>query len=685
MDTTKDFLKKYFDSLNFIVEGTDENAFAYSLAGKKAYFTGTPDKKYKLPPMTENYYTLSDLMSFWRIKGCRNEVPDPSSITNPDKVYVRDFDLLCEDGRVVPIRSYLKLLCGEDGKPSWIIGKYYDDYASNDIDSETELSTEKRLLDDLKVDISSGVSGALVIMGIDDMKSINTKYGRTFGTGILHFVASVLKKTESDSVNAYRLDGDKFALKTDNDKSKILSLHERINREIESQCTISAGVAFYAEGDDVGIVYQSAENAMDRAKFSGKANCEFYTEELLESEISSYTLREELRNSISNGFEGFYLNFQPQISGKNFEIIGAESLLRYTSPSRGFVGPDEFIPVIEQIGLIPQVGKWVLEQALTKCAYWRRYLPDIRISVNVSYLQLKEDDFVEQILGSLKKFGLPGNCLTLELTESIQLQNFNEYNKLFKIFEAEGIDIAIDDFGTGYSSLSYLKSIDIDEVKIDRCFIVNIQRSAYNYRLLNNTVDLAHSVQIRVCCEGVETEEELMTLMQAHPDVLQGYLFSKPLSEEAFENKYINSESEEYIRTVTQKKHYQELERQICVEDVGKIEKDILRAIVDNMEEMVYVCAGDDGYDMVYLNSAGCKKTGVYEYIGKKCYEVMMNRTSPCELCRSNIVSNGDMQMRKVYNQHLDMNCLLRERSIIWRGERAHLTFVNELKDENQD
>ena len=180
-----------------------------------------------------------------------------------------------------------------------------------------------------------------------------------------------------------------------------------------------------------------------------------------------------------------------------------------------------------------------MKEAIAQCAKWRRYNPEFRMSINLSYIQLQQPDLSQYIYDLLEQEGIPGEAIILELTESMQLQDYTKYNQLFYQWGKRGIQISMDDFGTGYSSLSYLKSLAIDEIKIDRCFVSRINMSAYNYRLLRNILELARSAQIRVVCEGVETPEELQTLAELAPEVLQGFYFSKPIEEELFEKQYI--------------------------------------------------------------------------------------------------------------------------------------------------
>ena len=203
-------------------------------------------------------------------------------------------------------------------------------------------------------------------------------------------------------------------------------------------------------------------------------------------------------------------------------------------------------------------------------------------------------------------------------------------NKIFHLWKKYGIDIAIDDFGTGYSSLGYFRNLEANEVKIDRCFINQIQHSAYNYRLTSNMIKLARSAQIRVCCEGIETEEELIILKEMQPDLLQGYLFARPYRAEEFEAHYICPDHPLYQKRQQREEHFRKLyaakERKVS-QQTGKEE---LGIIAESMDEMIYV-SDVDTYELYYMNPAGRVLAGVHDYRKRKCYQVLHGRNEPCE------------------------------------------------------
>ena len=396
-----------------------------------------------------------------------------------------------------------------------------------------------------------------------------------------------------------------------------------------------------------------------------------------QNEQEELQLQEELRQSIRQGCSGFFLQYQPQILCRDYTLHGLEALLRYRSPALGFVPPNRFIPFLESSGLIVPVGTWVLETAMGQCAAWRRQLPRLHISVNVSYLQLAQPGFDDLVLELLDKTGLPGSALTLELTESIQLQDSRYVNRLCSRLNNRGVSISIDDFGTGYSNLSSLKMIHVDEIKIDRCFVSRVQHSAYNYRLLSNMIELAHSAGIRVCCEGLETEQELTALKELHPDLLQGFLLGRPYSREQVEHCFLDPTHEEYIRWTRQQAHYRELSAADDSLRIGQAQQEQLSTIVESMEEMLYV-RDPQTHALLYMNGSGRALTGVYDYKGRQCYQVLCGRNSPCENCNTGCLGSS-YQVREFHNTYLGRHFLMKEKQILWQNQPAELTIAIDI------
>lgn len=336
-----------------------------------------------------------------------------------------------------------------------------------------------------------------------------------------------------------------LAVKTEQDVQNIYANLQNIMRD---KCTVTAGVVpmdislFVDENN----LYDSVKIILRKAKNKGKNCLEFFSSEEIKQKVSSVELLEELHESINRNFEGFYLNYQPQVKSEKYSLYSAEALIRYKSKSGEKIFPNDFIPLLEQSRLINRVGLWVLEQALLQCKEWRKNIKEMRISVNFSIIQFRDKDIVQNILNVLEKTDMPGDALTIEITESVPVHEVDRFVGIIKQLKSAGIQIAIDDFGTGYSNIGYLKQLDIDEIKIDRMFVKDIEKDTYNYKVLSNTLDFAKMNAIRVCCEGVETARELTVLESHSPDLIQGYLFDRPCEPKIFEEAYINSESDKF-------------------------------------------------------------------------------------------------------------------------------------------
>lgn len=677
-------LKNYLETTRFLCNSTDDFIYIFDLNLGKAYFADRIDEKYNLPPMTDGSYTIDEFKSFLSERDAgelERVLEKPEEAT--DRVYNRELRLVNLDGERFRVRSYGKIQCDNEGNPQWIIGRITDVKAGQTVDPLTGLLDSRRLTEDLGECLKNGEKGFLMVLGIDNFKNINTRYGRGFGNHVLKDVAEILEEIAAPDFPVYRLDSDKYAIIVANGgKETVEELYHQIQEKVYLQCTISSGVTEYdsSVAADADMIYQHAESALDMAKKKGKNTQVFFAADVYEKQLSMIALQEELKKSVRNHFRGFCVYYQPQMDCRTYEIFGAEALLRYESDTCGKVSPIDFIPILEQTELIVEVGEWVLETALEQCKAWRKYLPEFHISINVSYIQLRKEGIAERILASLEKVDMPGEALTLEVTESMQLQDYQYFNKIFYKLEKKGIQIAIDDFGTGYSSLSYLKSIAIDEVKIDRCFVSGIQHSAYNYRLLSNMIELSHSAQIRVCCEGVETEEELMAIEELHPDLIQGFLFAKPFDTGQFEKRYLDRECEEFWKARQQEERYRSLGYREDTEDMERIEKEKLSTIVDGMEELIYV-RDMDNYELLYLNAAGRELTGIYDYRGRKCYEVLQGRSTPCEFCQNCGVKKDDYHVWEVENEYLNRHFILKEKLIPWEGEIARLTVAIDVTE----
>lgn len=440
-----------------------------------------------------------------------------------------------------------KVYVSDDPKTIFLVGRIKNIGEKNKFDSITGTWNREQFEHKMNYLIKEKIykNGAMFIMDIDNFKNINEKYGHSYGDKVLRAIATEVLEYLPKDVRLYRLDGDEFAffypMCTKETIEKIyekIQMYTNTQHEIESSkyyCTVTAGVAMYPEdGDNYLDLFKHADIALDIAKISGKNRIKFFSQELYENKLKVISMQQKLRECVENNFNDFELFFQPQVNAVTKEVIGAEVLLRWHSSTYGEVSPVEFIPILEQSNLIIPVGKWIIKEAVKQCKEWHKINPDFKISVNVSYIQLKEDFFRDFIVECLVEYQLRPEFLILELTENCWIPDINLLNDKFISLKGIGVYIAIDDFGTGYSSLNYLKELSVNIIKIERSFVKNITYNSYEYTFLEYIIKLAHIINLKVCVEGIESYEEYDIVKSLGVDIIQGFLFGRPVSASEF-------------------------------------------------------------------------------------------------------------------------------------------------------
>ena len=267
---------------------------------------------------------------------------------------------------------------------------------------------------------------------------------------------------------------------------------------------------------------------MYQAKRLGRNNAQWYNVDMEKTLNKRVSLRAMLKQAMVN--QEFELYYQPQVEAGSGRLIGLEALLRWKQPELGFIGPDEFIPVAEEMGLIVELGQWVIEEAATyNRSLQERGLAEVIMAVNLSSLQFQREGFVEQLAETLNKVQLAPKWFQLELTESLLLENFEQVIHKLQLIKQLGVSIAIDDFGTGYSSLNYLKCLPVDKLKIDKSFIRDLVTDSKDEAITRAIIAMAHQLGLKVIAEGIETISQANLLHENLCDELQGYFFSKPI------------------------------------------------------------------------------------------------------------------------------------------------------------
>ena len=299
------------------------------------------------------------------------------------------------------------------------------------------------------------------------------------------------------------------------------------------------GIALFPDdGADAETVFRNAEAALKTAKKSGDRYL-FHTKKMTEAVAAKLTLENQLRQAIDN--EEFVLHYQPKMNLTSGRVAGAEALIRWNDPRTGLVPPGKFIPVLEETGLISEVGRWALRKAIEDYLRWRAAgLKAVRIAVNVSPLQLRNPGFVAEIEGKIGIGALAAEGLELEITESMIMEDLKHSVSSLRAIREMGVHVTIDDFGTGFSSLGYLSKLPVDTLKIDRSFVVEMTADPEGLALVSTIVNLAHALKLKTVAEGVETEEQTSLLRLLSCDEVQGFLFSKPVPADIFEARFLS-------------------------------------------------------------------------------------------------------------------------------------------------
>ncbi|UVL25069.1 EAL domain-containing protein [Pseudomonas donghuensis] len=395
----------------------------------------------------------------------------------------------------------------------------------------------------------------LMFLDLDRFKPINDSLGHAAGDRMLKDMAERLLDCVDDDDTVARMGGDEFTLLLQPRATREMALNRAIhvaeqilgslvrpfvleNREFF--VTASIGIALSPQdGSELSQLMKNADTAMYHAKERGKNNFQFYQADMNASALERLELESDLRHALEQN--EFILYYQPQFSGDGKRLTGAEALLRWRHPRRGLVPPGDFIPVIEELGLVVDVGDWVLKEASRQLKAWHQAKVRVpKVSVNISARQFSDGQLGERIATILKETGLPPACLELELTESILMREVNEAMVILDSLKNLGLSIAVDDFGTGYSSLNYLKQFPIDVLKIDRTFVDGLPEGEQDAQIARAIIAMAHSLNLAVIAEGVETHEQLEFLREHGCDEVQGYLFGRPMPAHQFEAQFSN-------------------------------------------------------------------------------------------------------------------------------------------------
>jgi len=404
-----------------------------------------------------------------------------------------------------------------------------------------------RTVQAMRINAQSGEFGAIMFIDLDRFKKLNDTLGHDVGDKLLKQVGSRISAEISQDSTVARFGGDEFVvlapnLKTDQEREAVFLAEDVADRILgsfdrpfqldgyEHTCSASIGIALFSgQFETLEDVLKRADIAMYEAKGAGRNTIRFFDPEMQRVVAEEASLETDIRAAVETG--GFRLQFQPQVNAAGW-VVGAEVLLRWPHPSRGFVSPAEFVPIAEKTGLIVPIGNWVMQTAFERLVDWGKddCFGNLDLSINVSATQLHNAEFVETVLAAIKHSGARPERVKLEITESLLVRNMDEAIRKMDVLQDHGIRFSLDDFGTGYSSLSYLKQLPLDQLKIDQSFVRGLPGDGDDAAIAEMVVALGRTLGLNVIAEGVETEDQRAFLEGIGCDQFQGYLFGKPMA-----------------------------------------------------------------------------------------------------------------------------------------------------------
>lgn len=447
--------------------------------------------------------------------------------------------------RGVPIRD-------KAGNTCYMVGCINEIGKIQKADNVSGLLRESVLCRELSEIQSESLDGYILRIGIDHFKEINENKGIEYGDMILRKTAECIKKVISPKQKLYRIMADEFIVVDYSGQSveRAKKLYKQIRRKIDNFIegngyevfyTISGGILDFCSVEEKSYVnlMKLTEFALNEAKRRGRNRYYIYEKGDYNDFLRRRRLIHLLRQAVNNQFEGFETYFQPVVDVRERKIKGAEALLRFKTEETGPVSPAEFIPLLEDSGLIIPVGRWVMRQAMSACRNIRNKIPNFSVSINLSHVQILKSDVLAEIEAGIREFGLSPGSIVAELTESGKVESSVTFIKFREGLKKNSVSLALDDFGTGYSNFHYLYHLSPDTIKIDRTFTVKALHYDYEYNILKHMIALAHGIHLKLCVEGIETEEELNKICEMDPDFIQGYYFGKPCSLQEFFEKHV--------------------------------------------------------------------------------------------------------------------------------------------------
>ncbi len=544
-------MERYCEFVELVESCMDGNLYIFDIERDLYYISKKSMERFAIPT-----HMFSDTANVFRTFVHKDDIDwlleDLGKLAAGEKdSHNLDYRWIGKDGSPIWINCCGRSVRNAEGKPVYMVGCVDEIGKKQRADNNSGLRESSAIRDHADDLLDDDKSGYCLHIGIDQFRTINERFGMDYGDLILRAVAESITSVLGPQQEVYRVVADEYLIISvqGSPEKEGVALYKQIVHNVEAFVeqngyeavfTVSGGMV--GAKDIKGLSYTQGlkltQFALGEAKERGRNQLYLFNEEDYRRFIRRRDILSSIKESVSANFKGFEVYYQPIMEKDDAFPYAAEALLRYRMRDGESISPYEFIPIVEESGMIIPIGKWVLNEAMEFCQSMRKKHPMFKVNVNISYVQVMKSPFLDDFLRLLQEHQLSSASIVVELTESGQVEGSPQIQRLWEDLKQGGVSIALDDFGTGYSNLLYISEMTPNVVKLNRSFTVKAMTNPFERMLMNNTIQLVHSLGLKVCVEGVETEEDLAQVHGLGADFIQGYYYSKPCPKQEFISKY---------------------------------------------------------------------------------------------------------------------------------------------------
>lgn len=539
--------------LEIIAKCMDDYLYVYDLQNNTIEFSESAVNRFKISDNVMNNFTNDVLQLVYEEDRKMLQEHLTAIYEGKEKVHNLHYRWLDKEDMPVWINCRGIVIDDSQGNAQYLVGCMKETGNQRRADNVTGLLGGPEFNAYMRSQKTHISKGFLMHIGIDDFGAINSSRGAAYGNYILKGVADCIKECLSDKQKIYHLVADQYVIVDLEHSSEEYAAELKkmidarlykfiVSEKYEAVFSISVGVV------DAATACEGYEECrkkfafvLKKAKKMGKNGFYIFDENDYESFLRTGRIVAELRNSVVNGFNGFEVYYQPIVDCSSERVIGAEALMRFSMTSEEgteTVSPVDFIPLLEETGLIIPAGRYILDEAAKTCCEIQQYIPGFKMNINVSYVQIMHGNVERDILDVIKKYGLQPDSICIEMTESGFMDMTPAFCKFRKVLDENHISFVIDDFGTGYSNFHCIRDMNPSYVKMDRDFTAKAMNDARDYELYKNIIPMVHSINVRICAEGIEKKEWSLKMKEMQVDYLQGYYYGRPCEKEQFIQRY---------------------------------------------------------------------------------------------------------------------------------------------------